>query len=68
MNIEEIGGSYTRRHGNGLLDRLSVRAMPNGLRTPALHVRNRWSSLNKPTLFVAFNRVSTDVRSEKAGV
>ncbi|MBF0401690.1 MAG: hypothetical protein HQL80_08395 [Magnetococcales bacterium] len=67
MNTEETGGSYTRRHGNGLLDRISVRAMPNGLRTPALHVRNRWSSL-KPTVFVPFNRTATTLWSEKAGV
>lgn len=65
--MEETGRSFTRRHGNGLLDRLSVRAVPNGLRTPMLHVRNRWSSL-KPTALVGCNRVLVDVRSEKAGV
>ena len=66
MNTTEINPSSTRRYGNGLLDRVSVRAMPKGLRTPTLHVRNRWSSL-KPGLPAAFSGALFDLRSEKVG-
>ena len=64
--MEELQASQTRRHGNGLLDRIAIRAMPKGLRTPALHARNRWSNL-KPGFPVAFNQTFADVRSERAG-
>ncbi|WP_130471129.1 hypothetical protein [Candidatus Magnetaquicoccus inordinatus] len=37
--------SSSRRHGNGLLDRLSSHAASRQQQTPGLHVRNRWSSL-----------------------
>lgn len=66
MNTVELHPSFTRRHGNGLLDRVSVRAMPKGLRTPTLHVRNRWSSL-KPGLPIVLNGAAFDTRTEKLG-
>ncbi|MBF0462789.1 MAG: hypothetical protein HQL87_15540 [Magnetococcales bacterium] len=64
--MEELQVSQPRRHGNGLLDRIAVCATPKGLRTPPLHVRNRWSRLN-PGFSVAFGHSFTDQRSERAG-
>ncbi len=65
--MEEHPVSCTRRHGNGLLERISVRTTPQDWHAPTLHVRNRWSRLN-PGFPVAFNKIPADVRPERTGV
>ncbi|MEO5339561.1 MAG: hypothetical protein H7837_03440 [Magnetococcus sp. MYC-9] len=64
--MEEHQVAQTRRHGNGLLDRLAMRATPNGLHTPVLHVRNRWSSL-KPSAPLESSRNLNAVWPARAG-
>ena len=65
-NTEERQVSPLRRHGNGLLDRLATRAMPNGARTPAVHVRNRWSNL-KPGLATEFSHLPPTIGPTRVG-
>ncbi|MEO5362213.1 MAG: hypothetical protein H7838_01110 [Magnetococcus sp. DMHC-8] len=65
--MEELQVCQARRHGNGLLDRMAARTTTATPHAPMLHVRNRWSSL-KPGFSAHANRISTDLRSERAGV
>ncbi|MBF0183585.1 MAG: hypothetical protein HQM06_04230 [Magnetococcales bacterium] len=42
--MEDWQLSSSRRHGNGLLDRLASQAVSRQVPSPVWHVRNRWSS------------------------
>jgi hypothetical protein len=66
--MEEWQLSSSRRHGNGLLDRLSSLAPSRPLTVPGDHVRNRWSSLKAGYPFSAVLKQSSSERMNERSV